>query len=94
MAEKKHQEESNLQHHEPPACTKLLCAILHLESSRAPALPDTSCKPAWETFNIPTGDHQVSNSIPTASPGINQNSPLERQIPPPHKKIKKTITKN
>jgi hypothetical protein len=71
LAEIKHQEESNLLHPEPPACTKLL----HTTP------PDAGSKPTWETFNRPTGEHQASCSILPATPGINQHSPLGRLTP-------------
>jgi hypothetical protein len=80
------QEESKLQHCEPPACTKLLHAMLHWENKRVPMPPEASSKPAWETFSIPTGEHQLSRGIPTATPGINQHVPWTDWPPCPTKK--------
>jgi hypothetical protein len=51
-------------------------------------LPDAGSKPAWETSGRPTAEHQASHGIPTATPGINQHSPLDRLTPPPSKKTK------
>jgi hypothetical protein len=48
----------------------------------AATLPDTGSKPAWETLGRPTGEHQASCSIPSATPGINQHSPLGRLTAP------------
>jgi hypothetical protein len=89
LAEKMHQEESGLWHPEPPAHTKLLHIMLHQENRKAPALPDASSKPAWETSSRPTGEQQESCGIPTATPRVNQHSPLGKLTLPPSKKKKK-----
>jgi hypothetical protein len=81
LARKKYQEESKLQHHEPPAYIKLLLTTLPWETRRAPIPPDTGSKPAWESSGRPTGEHQTSCGIPTATPGINQHCPLDRLTP-------------
>jgi hypothetical protein len=47
--------------------------------------PDTDSKPAWETSSRTTNEHQVSLHIPTAIPGINQLSHLDRLTLPPQK---------
>jgi hypothetical protein len=85
LAEIKHQEESKLWHSEPLAHGKLLHAKLHWENRMAPELPDASSKPTWETFGRPIGEHQASCSVPPATPGINQHSPLGRLTPMPRK---------
>jgi hypothetical protein len=83
LAEKKHQEESKVQHPEPLAHTKLLHVKLQWENRSAPTLPDASSKPAWETSSRPTGEQQASRGIPTATPGIKQHGSLDRLAPPP-----------
>jgi hypothetical protein len=93
LAEKMHQEESGLWHPEPPAHTKLLHIMLHQENRKAPALPDASSKPAWETSSRPTGEQQESCGIPTATPRVNQHSPLGKLTLPPSKKKKKALNK-
>jgi hypothetical protein len=64
LAKIKHQEESKLRHLEPLARGKLLYATLHRENRRAPTLPDTGSKPAWETFR----EQQVSTKYHTVFP--------------------------
>jgi hypothetical protein len=88
LAEKKYQEESKLWHPEPPACTKLLHAMLHWENNRAPTPPHAGSKPVWETSGRPTGEQQASCGIPSANHGIKQHSSLDRLTPLPHKKQK------
>jgi hypothetical protein len=85
LAEKKHQEESKLWTASPYKAS--LCHVT-LRRQEAPVPSDTSSKPAWETFGIPSGEHQASHSIPPATPGIHQHSPWA-DWPPPHKKINK-----
>jgi hypothetical protein len=48
--------------------------------------PDAGSKPAWETFGRQTGEHQAPCGIPSATPEINQHSPLGRMTPQPCKK--------
>jgi hypothetical protein len=48
--------------------------------------PDTGSKPAWETFGRPTGEHQASFGILTATPGIKEHSPPGQTDPLPHKR--------
>jgi hypothetical protein len=62
-----------------------------LRKEEAAASPDANSKPAWETSTRPTGEHQVSCGIPTATPGINQHSSLDRLTPCPEKNKTKNL---
>jgi hypothetical protein len=56
--------------------------------------PDTGSKPAWKTYGRSTGEQQASRDTPTATPGINQHSTLDRLTPPhPAKKNKQGTEK-
>jgi hypothetical protein len=57
LAEIKLQRESKLGHPEPVAHGNLLHDTLHWEKRRTAVSPDTSSKPAWETFARPTSEH-------------------------------------
>jgi hypothetical protein len=83
LVEIKQQGKWKLWHPKPLAHGKLLHAMLHWENRRAATLPDTGSKPAWETFSRPTGETQMSHSIPPATPTRNQHSSLGRLTTPP-----------
>jgi hypothetical protein len=65
--------------------------MLH-KNRRAPTMPDTGSKPAWETSGRQTGEQISVTWYSHGHPWINQHSPLDRLIPCPANK--KKLNKN
>jgi hypothetical protein len=91
LAEKKQKEEAKHRHPKPPACTKLLHAMLHWETRRTPMPPDVSSKPAWEmqTNRWANKWHVV---LPQPSLRSSSIAPWTDWPPPSHCKKKKKNT--